>query len=289
MLRFQVESVKDFKWSTWLTLMEGLEQPWTIKLLEKATEPATFAISRKVTNKVLSSHSHSLFIKKLGTLERDTLICKFLAPTCSMQVHENSVPCIQYHYIFHGRIVTRSPLPLLYELLARCAWANRLIYVAKWWMVCLDPSLMNWDVLIWYHLTPRLMFDLCSSWFSLSFISWGPASFMEPPLWWHWLQNLQNHRCMRCTQAALAPRWVNNRFLCLGNRCFCNSRKVNVVQSVLWISWQLDSLERIWEYLSICSRWNVRFARNDWWGMASTDFGTALNQNWPEKLLRCSK
>lgn len=93
MLRFQVESVKDFKGSTWLTLMEGLEQPWTIKLLEKATEPATFAISKKVTNKVLSSHSYSLFIKKLGTLERDTLICKFLAPTCSMQVHENPVPC----------------------------------------------------------------------------------------------------------------------------------------------------------------------------------------------------
>ena len=270
MLRFQVESVKDFKGSTWLTLMEGLEQPWTIKLLEKATEPATFAISKKSPTKfcqvivIVCSSKNSEHWKGTPSFANSWprhVPCKFM----KILYH-----VFQYHYIFHGWIVTRSPPPLLYELLARCAWANRRIYVAKWWMVCLDPSLMNWDVLMKCdtirHSDSCLICVVLGFLYLMtpSFISWGPASFMEPPLWWHWLQNLQNHRCMRCTQAALAPRWVN-----------------------ILATWLPGECAR--EYLSICSRWNVRFARNDWWGMASTDFGTALNQNWPEKLLRGRK
>lgn len=160
----------------------------------------------------------------------------------------------QYHYIFHGWIVTRSPPPLLYELLARCAWANRRIYVAKWWMVCLDPSLMNWDVLIWYHLTLRLMFDLCSSWFSLS----NDSIF-------HFMGACELYGATAVV--TLAPKSSEPSVYALHPGCFgasvgqqqvfvfrklvlLHSRKVNVVQSVLWISWQLDFLESVPE--NIC-------------------------------------
>ncbi len=134
MLRFQVDSC-------------------AIKLLEKAAEPATFAISR--------SHQHS-----------PTKYCTVIVIVCSTKNLEHwkgtplfanswprHVPCkfmkipynvVQYHTIFHEPIVTRNPPLLLYELLARCAWANRRIYAAARWIVCLDPSVINWDMLIWF-------------------------------------------------------------------------------------------------------------------------------------------